>query len=416
VSVYGFEPESRTLSVSWSVRRARRVKVVAMLPDGVLAQDVDRLAWALEGLSEALWDTYVHPASQFGDPEEANTEAWRWGLERAAFEEALAAVRAPYLPEHGMLTVSYCRVKECGHRVGRALHALDLGPEFAALIAAEVECEQAAVEAAEAGDLTGRAAQAVVLSRIGASPTQIEVAWQALLADPLGCHPVLLTEFEPSAAAIAAARCLRCAAEITAEVSGVDWTDVVMEADNIEALPVLTPSTVLALLAEGSSEWETVTGLLREAHAVAEGKLSGLGQLASVVEQVRRLSEAGVGDEALELRLTPLDPRRPAPDLLEDLLTGIDGCFLLWREYADDAGLPDPAADADLPADRDAAMDSDSVKTGPDGSHLPDTDLDEVDVEDAEDDDEVDEKWYAEASRRFSDELRDAMHALGSPA
>lgn len=101
-----------------------------------------------------------------------------------------------------------------------------------------MEREQAAVEAV---DLTGRVAQAVVLSRIGASPTQIEVVWQALLADPLGCHPVLLTEFDPSAAAIAAARCPRCAAEITAEVSGVDWTDVVMEADNIEALSVLTP-------------------------------------------------------------------------------------------------------------------------------------------------------------------------------
>lgn len=392
------------------------MEVVVVLPDGVPVEDVDRLVSALGELSEALWDTYVHPASQFGDPEEPNTEAWRWGLERAAFAKALAAVRVPRLPEHGMLTVSYCRVEECGNQVGRAVHALDPGPELAALIAAEVEREQAAVGAAEAGDLTGRAAQAVVLSRIGASPTQIEVAWQALLADPLGCHWGLLTGFEPSAAAIAAARCLRCAAEITAEVSGVDWTDVVMEADNIEALPVLTPSTVLALLAEGGSEWDAVTGLLAEAHAVAEGKLSGLGQLASAVEQVRRLKEAGVGDEALELRLTPLDPRRPAPDLLEDLLAGIDGCFLLWRECADDAGLADPGADEDLPADGDAAAAAGLVETGPDGSRLLDVDLDEVDADDVGDDDEIDEeKWYAEASRRFCDELRDAMQTVGSP-
>lgn len=417
MSVYGFEPESRTLSVSWASGRARRVKVLAVLPCGVPVKDLDRLVSALEELSEAMWDTYVHPASQFGDPEEANTEAWRWGLERAAFEEALAGVRAPHLPEHGTLMVLHCRVGECGHRVGRALHALDLGPEFTALIAADVECEQAAVEAAEAGDLTGRAAQAVVLSRVGASPTQIEVAWQALLADPLGCHGALLSQFEPSAAAIAAARCLRCAAEIAAEVSGIHWTGVVMEADNIEALPVLTPSTVLALLAKGGTEWEAVTGLLREAHAVAEGRLSGLRQLASAVEQVRRLKEAGLGDEALELRLTPLDPRRPAPDLLEDLLTGIAGCFLLWRECTEDAGFADPAADEDLPADGDAAAESESVETGPEGSHLLDMDLDEVDADDVEDDDEVDEeKLYAEASRRFCDELRDAMQAVESPA
>jgi hypothetical protein len=31
-------------------------------------------------------------------------------------------------------------------------------------------------------------------------------------------------------------------------------------------------------------------------------------------------------------RLTPLDPHRPAPDLLEDLLWGIRGAFLLWQE------------------------------------------------------------------------------------
>jgi hypothetical protein len=230
-----------------------------------------------------------------------------------------------------------------------------------------------------------------------------------------GCHGVLLDRFEPSAAAIAAARCLRCAAEIAAEVSGVDWTAVVMEADDIEAMPVLTPSTVLALLARGDSEWEVVTRLLREAHAVAEGKLSGLGQLAWAVEQFRHLKEAGVGEETLELRLTPLDPRRPGPDLLEDLLTGIAGCFLLWRECVEDAGFVEAAADEGLPADGDAAAESESVETGPVGSHLLDIDLDEVHADVADDDEVDEEKLYAEASRRFCDELREVMQAVGSP-
>jgi hypothetical protein len=403
MSTYGFDPESRSLSVSWSTGRARRVKVVTVLPDGVPVEGADRLVVALDRLADAMWDAYVHPASQFGDPEEPNTEAWRWGLERAAFSEALEAVRAPHLPVDGMLLVSYCRVEECGNQVGRAVHALDLGPEFTALIAAEVEQEQAAIEAAEAGDLTGRAAQAVVLSRIGASPTQIEVAWRALLADPLGCHGALLTEFEPSAAAIAAARCLRCAAEIAAEVSDVDWTDVVMEADDIEALPVMTPTTVLAMLADGSSEREAVTALLLEAHAVAEGSLSGLGQLASLLEQVQRLRDAGVDDEALELRLTPLDPRRPAPDLLEDLLTAIDGCFLLWREYADAEDDSDDAeADQIMGCqDEDFATEDADVTNG--GLAL-----------DGAEDDEDD--WYAEMADQFREELQRAMQAVGSPA
>jgi hypothetical protein len=54
---------------------------------------------------------------------------------------------------------------------------------------------------------------------------------------------------------------------------------------------------------------------------------------------------------------------------------------------------------------------------GPEGGHLLDLVLDEVDVDEVEDDDEVDEeKLYAVASRRFCDELRDAMPAVESPA
>jgi hypothetical protein len=248
------------------------------------------------------------------------------------------------------------------------------------VIVREVEREQAAIEAAEAGDLSGRAAQAVVLSRIGASPTQIHVAWMALLADPLGCHEELLTGYEPSAAAIAAAACLRRAAQITAAISGDDWTDVVMESDNIEALPALTPTAVLALIDQGATEREAVTRLLVEAHAVSEGHLSDLEQLAGVVEQVQRLQQAGVSEEHLDLRVTPLDPRRPARDLLEDLLTGIDGCFTLWREYQDE---PDPK-DGESPAED-------------------------------EDDDQESPSSRERLEEKFVGELRTAMKTAGDP-
>jgi hypothetical protein len=38
------------------------------------------------------------------------------------------------------------------------------------------------------------------------------------------------------------------------------------------------------------------------------------------------------------IRATPLDPGRPALDLLADLLDGIRGCWLMFSEYVDDAG------------------------------------------------------------------------------
>jgi hypothetical protein len=39
--------------------------------------------------------------------------------------------------------------------------------------------------------------------------------------------------------------------------------------------------------------------------------------------------------ELMKIRITSLDPARPARDLLEDLLAGIYGCFLLYQEYID---------------------------------------------------------------------------------
>lgn len=37
----------------------------------------------------------------------------------------------------------------------------------------------------------------------------------------------------------------------------------------------------------------------------------------------------------MPIRITALDPRRPAHDLLEDLLSGIHGCQLVYSSYAD---------------------------------------------------------------------------------
>ncbi|MDY0811090.1 hypothetical protein [Kitasatospora purpeofusca] len=50
--------------------------------------------------------------------------------------------------------------------------------------------------------------------------------------------------------------------------------------------------------------------------------------------------------ENIALRLTPLDPKRPARDLLEDLLTGIHACWLLHNEY-DDLDTDEDLGDAE---------------------------------------------------------------------
>ena len=67
----------------------------------------------------------------------------------------------------------------------RVLHEIgDAG--FTAAVRAEVAAESTAVEQSELGDLSGRARQAVVLTRADASLLQVTAADRLLEADPLG--------------------------------------------------------------------------------------------------------------------------------------------------------------------------------------------------------------------------------------
>jgi hypothetical protein len=75
-----------------------------------------------------------------------------------------------------------------------------------------------------------------------------------------------------------------------------------------------------------------VTGLIRDAMAVADGEVPDLdepaGQDRGSGRTGRPLCRARSGGacEVMKVRLTPLDPLRPARDILEDLLSGIQGC------------------------------------------------------------------------------------------
>ena len=62
-----------------------------------------------------------------------------------------------------------------------------------------------------------------------------------------------MSELDATAAAVAAAHWLKAAAEVAADESSLAPEQVVMEADNIEALPHETPTLVLQSLAGGRS-------------------------------------------------------------------------------------------------------------------------------------------------------------------
>ena len=80
---------------------------------------------------------------------------------------------------------------------------------------------------------------------------------------------------------------------------------------------------------------------------VVEGEAPNLDDLDEAVHESdcvikeQATSGPGAAGEYHRVRLTPLDPLRPARDLLEDLLSGIRSCRLVYSEYADADGLED---------------------------------------------------------------------------
>ncbi|WP_322755924.1 hypothetical protein [Frankia sp. Cas3] len=266
----------------------------------------------------------------------------------------LTAIRQPHLPCNGTLLQSYVVVHEAAHRVGRALHAIG-DSELTSRVAADIHAELDAIEQAERGDLSGRARQAIALTRADASPVQVAAA-DAILADAPFGDARLFTDVDPAAAAVAAAHWLHAAAAVTAKRTGLDPTQIVVEADNIEALAHESPTIALERMEAGETPCDVVLGLIADCMAVAEGEIPDLDALLAEVEDAHARAEAfdeqteDLRQALMPRRLTPLNPARPATDLLEDLLSGIHGCWLLYREYADTPD-PDPADTADTGLD-----------------------------------------------------------------
>ncbi|WP_147403990.1 hypothetical protein [Nocardia panacis] len=357
---YAFDTDRNALIATWASGRGDLAETVALLPP-VNTEHATDLASHLTTLSRFQWRTYTHPASAAGDPDIPHSEAYRRAEERRNFKEVEPGIRTPNLPtEHG-LVVSYSGVVESAHRLGRTLHAID-DPGLRTAIIEEIRREQAAIESAELGDLTGRARQAVELSRPDVSPAQVQAADDLLRQDPLGSIE-LFTELDPASAAVAAAHWLYAAAEAAGELAELATVDVIAEADDIEALPVEIPTLVLERLTAGETPTDVVTDLIAEAMAVSEGHVPNpwgvVARVADIEEQARKHNVDGATRAALlaEFRISRLDPTRPALDLLEDLLDGIRGCLLLYVEHsAEDAPetnfIEDVRAEADDNRDR----------------------------------------------------------------
>jgi hypothetical protein len=356
VTHYGFDPDRRVVVATWPAGIGHAAATVADLPADVPDQTASHLAAALERFSGALWHSYTHPWLEdlVWAVAESGAAVGDVEPEGEPFAEVLPAVRTPNLPDDGgLVLVSDDAVVEYAHQIGRLLGGA--GPGLLDQVEAELAAELSAVRHAELGDLGGRARQAVALSRAEASPLQVRAAHAALLHEPLGPEG-LFVEIDPTAASVAAAHWLAQAATLAAEVSGGDPLGVIEEADDIEALPVLTPTVVLVrMLGGGETPRAVVLDLVRGALDAAAGRIPDLNALVlQIAEAETRADEVPEArrDEMREAllpdRVTPLDPTRASLDLLEDLLSGIRGCWLVFSEYREPEveGAGDAAFDA----------------------------------------------------------------------
>lgn len=353
MTAFSYAPPSRQIIASWRTGASRRAEPVADVPEFCDDEGADQLAAGLSDLSEAAWATYAD-IDESADPDETNTEQWQLREDRADFDKARALTIEPGERDRW----PYSPLLRAAKRLGLVLDEVG-NARLRIQIARAVDRELDAVLAADMGDLSGLAQQAVTLSRLSASPVQIQAAWAILERDLLGAHDIHEASVDPTAACVATTVWLLAAA-IVATASDPDdpnpdrWTTAVARADDIEAMPIDTIAVVFPSLADGLSPRATVERLVRNAHRVAAGqvpdfdglreRLLGLDDLAEKVDQQTMVSILD------EFRVCALDPLRPAPSLLDDLHAAIFGCFLLWRAevLVEDAVRDDRGEDEDL--------------------------------------------------------------------
>ncbi|GAA2213872.1 hypothetical protein GCM10009850_093350 [Nonomuraea monospora] len=332
---YAIDPARNVLVALWSTGIGDTTTLVADLPEMEDIGNVRHLAAQLTRLSEICWRSYTHPASA-ADQHGPHSIGWRRQQERDAFAGVLPTLIAAHRTS---VRPAATQVGRAAHAVAMALHTLGV-PGLATHITTDVAAELAAIEQAELGDLSDRAEQAVALSREDASPLHISQADALLRAQPFGC-PELLTQIDPAAASVAAAHWYHAAVTVAARHTGLHQVHVVASAEqHSKPLALESLTEITAVITSGGRPRHVVMPLIRNALHVADGHLRGITDIHErVIAAQDLLSKAdadhpdlGLEPNTIFVPLTPLDPARPAPDLLDNLLHGIHTC---WQVYQD---------------------------------------------------------------------------------
>jgi hypothetical protein len=224
-----------------------------------------------------------------------------------------------------MVRVENDPVLESAHRIGRELREIGSAGVTRA-VAADLEEELDAVTRAGCGDLSGRAQQAVMLTRVVPSPAQIAVADRLLHEVPMGAER-LYTDVEPAAAAVAAIHWFLAAVSVTASLAKTSPDEALDQAVSLEYFDDEVPRTVLRMSASDRED-RTPLGIAQQLLHMAV--LAGRGMLLATAEAV----EDGP-------YFTALDPARPARCLLDGMIGGIQGIYGLYAACLDPSHDPE---------------------------------------------------------------------------
>jgi hypothetical protein len=287
VTEYAYDRARNALLAVWSVGIGQVAETVVVFDDDLPGPEYGlQLGYELTGLSGHLWRTYTHPLTAAVDqPDEALARA----RNQLAIDLVTGAIRDPHLPLGARMRVCESQVLEAGHQVGRMLRRI--GDAVATEQAvADVEAEIAALRRAGLGDLTGRANQAVVLTRSDPQPQQVAAAHAYFEKDPMG-PPELYTRIDATSAAVAAAHWLFAAFTVGYRAARGDPSD--------------EPPACQRL---------------------AEAEPGG----GAAMTVVRRLDR---GESPADVVLSLIGGGVPARTLLEELLVGIHHAWTIYREY-----------------------------------------------------------------------------------
>jgi hypothetical protein len=255
VTEYAYDRTRNALLAVWSVGIGNVAEPVVAFGEDLPGPEYGlQLAYELAELSRHLWRTYTHPLTEAVDqPDEALGRA----RNQLAIDLVTRALREPNLPVGEQIRVCESDVLEAGHQVGRMLHRIgDDGVTEQAV--ADVEAEIDALRRAALGDLTGRANQAVVLTRSDPQPQQVAAAHAYFEKDPTG-PPELYTKIDATSAAVAALHWYESAVLVAGRAS----------CDDPATCRPASPDGDVPLLAyrrpaEGESPRDVVIGLVKQ--------------------------------------------------------------------------------------------------------------------------------------------------------